>query len=101
LVSVVGPLAYSLKNRFHIGEVVCWGEVHPGEQKPILDKELLEAVQAKLKDRAITRKLRQSRSPSFLSGFLFDDRDNLMRPTVGRILPTPILGGLHHRYVRI
>jgi site-specific DNA recombinase len=78
---MVGPLAYLLKNRFYIGEVVYRGEVHSGEQQPIIDKELFEAVQAKLKDRAVTRKLRQSRSPSFLSGVLFDDRGNLMSPS--------------------
>ena len=78
---MVGPLAYLLKNRFYIGEVVYRGEVHPGEQQPIVEKELFEAVQAKLKHRAVARKLRQSRSPSFLSGLLNDDRGNLMSPS--------------------
>ena len=78
---MVGPLAYLLKNRFYIGEVVYRGEVHPGEQQPIVEKELFEAVQAKLKDRAVARKMRRSRSPSFLSGLLFDDRGNLMSPS--------------------
>ena len=78
---MVGPLAYLLKNRFYIGEVVYRGEVYPGEQRPIIDEELFEAVQVKLKDRAVTRKLRRSRSPSFLSGLLFDDRGNLMSPS--------------------
>ena len=31
--------------------------------------------------RAVTRKMRQSRSPSILSGLLFDDRGNLMNPS--------------------
>jgi hypothetical protein len=78
---MVGPLAYLLKNRFYIGEVVYRGEVHPGEQQPIVEKELFEAVQAKLKHRAVARKVKQSRSPSFLSGLLFDDRGNLMSPS--------------------
>ena len=78
---MVGPLAYLLKNRFYIGEVVYRGEVHPGEQQPIVEKELFEAVQAKLKHRAVARKLRRSRSPSFLSGLLFDDRGYLMSPS--------------------
>ena len=38
-------------------------------------------MQAKLKHRAVARKVRQSRSPSFLSGLLFDDRGNLMGPS--------------------
>jgi site-specific DNA recombinase len=78
---MVGPLAYLLKNRFYIGEVVYRGEVYPGEQQPIVQRELFEAVQAKLKDRAVTRKVRRSRSPSFLSGLLFDDRGNPMSPS--------------------
>jgi hypothetical protein len=43
-----GPLAYLLRNRFYIGEVVFRGEVFPGEQPAILDRDLFEAVQAKL-----------------------------------------------------
>jgi site-specific DNA recombinase len=35
----------------------------------------------KLKHRAVARKVGQSRSPSFLSGLLFDDRGNLMSPS--------------------
>ena len=33
---------------FYIGEVVFRGEVFPGEQPAILDRDLFEAVQAKL-----------------------------------------------------
>ena len=44
----VGALAYLLKNRFYIGEVVYRGEVHGGEQALIVDRALFEAVQAKL-----------------------------------------------------
>src|ERR1700716_2062664 len=33
----VGALAYLLKNRFYIGEVVYRGDVHRGEHEPILD----------------------------------------------------------------
>ena len=44
----VGALAYLLKNRFYIGEVVYRGEVHRGDHAPILDRPLFEAVQAKL-----------------------------------------------------
>ena len=34
----VGALAYLLKNRFYIGEVVYRGEVHRGDHAPILDR---------------------------------------------------------------
>ena len=45
-----GPLAYLLRNRFYIGEVVFRGEVFPGEQPAILDRDLFDAVQAKLSE---------------------------------------------------
>src|SRR4051794_203358 len=38
----VGALAYLLKNRFYIGEVVYRGEVHRGEHEPILNSALFE-----------------------------------------------------------
>jgi site-specific DNA recombinase len=44
----MGPLAYLLKNRFYIGEVVYRGEVHGGEHEPILDRTRFKAVQEKL-----------------------------------------------------
>ena len=39
------------------------------------------AVQAKLAERAVQRKLTQSRSPSILAGLIFDDRGNPMSPS--------------------
>jgi site-specific DNA recombinase len=49
----VGALAYLLKNRFYIGEVVYRGDVHRGEHEPILDRALFEAVQGKLAGAAV------------------------------------------------
>jgi DNA invertase Pin-like site-specific DNA recombinase len=40
----VGPLAHLLRNRFYVGEVVYHGKIHRGEQDPILDTTLFEAV---------------------------------------------------------
>src|SRR6266513_3008608 len=45
-----GPLAHFLRNRFYIGEVAFKGEVLPCAQPAILDRELFEAVQAKLNE---------------------------------------------------
>ncbi len=78
---MVGPLAHILKNRFNIGEVAYRGEVHQGEHPPIVGKALFLAVQAKLRDRAVDRRVRRSHSPSFLSGLIYDDRDNRMSPS--------------------
>ena len=77
----VGPLAHLLKNRFYIGGVVYRGEVHRGEHEPILDRDLFEAVQAKLQEQSVVRKLTRRQSPHLPTGKLFDDRGNLMSPT--------------------
>jgi hypothetical protein len=64
----VGPLAYLLKNRFYLGEVFYRNEIHKGEHEPILDRELFEAVQQKLVDQKVERKLKGSGSPFLLTG---------------------------------
>lgn len=77
----VGALAHLLQNRFYIGEVVYHGAVYPGEQEPILDRALFDAVQAKLAASANTRQLKLRASASILTGRIFDDRSNRMTPT--------------------
>ncbi len=77
----IGPLAHLLKNRFYIGEIVYRGEVHRGGHEPILDLDLFEAVQARLQEQAVARKLARHQSPHLLTGRLNDDRGNLMSPT--------------------
>ena len=88
----VGPLAHLLKNRFYIGEVLYRGEVHVGEHEPILDRDLFEAVQAKLAGNAVARKVRLRGSPSILAGRIYDDRGNRMSPTHSNKL------GVRYRY---
>ena len=88
----VGALAYLLKNRFYIGEVVYRGEVHRGEHEPILDRPLFEAVQAKLAAQAVARRCRLRGSPALLTGRLFDDRGNRMSPSHTN------KGGVRYRY---
>src|SRR3984893_14070029 len=77
---MVGPLAYLLKNRFYVGDVVYKGEVHKGEHEPILDRELFEAVQAQLAERKVCRKLARSKSSAILRGLIFDDRGHPIEP---------------------
>jgi site-specific DNA recombinase len=77
----VGPLAHMLKNRFYIGEVVYRGETHKGEHEAILERTLFDAVQAKLSEGAVERKVTRSKSPSMLAGLIFDDRGNPMSPS--------------------
>ncbi len=77
----VGGLNYFLRNRYFIGEVVYRGAIYPGEQEPIVDLKLFEAVQAKLTAGSTARQLKLKASPSILVGRLFDDRGNKMTPS--------------------
>jgi site-specific DNA recombinase len=88
----VGPLAHLLKNRFYIAEVAYRGQVHAGEHEPILDRDLFDAVQAKLAANAVTRKVRLRGSASILAGRIYDDHGNRMSPTHSNKL------GVRYRY---
>jgi len=77
----VGPLAHLLKNRFYIGEIAYRNEVHKGEHEPILDSDVFNAVQERLKTQAVERSNKRSASPSLLTGKLFDDQGHPMSPT--------------------
>src|SRR5450756_2432286 len=87
-----GALAHLLKNRFYIGEVVYRGATHRGEHEPILDRELFEAVQAKLATNTVMRQVRLKGSPAILTGRIFDDRGNRMSPSHSNKL------GVRYRY---
>jgi site-specific DNA recombinase len=77
----VGALHHLLKNRFLIGKVVYHGEVYQGEQEPILDRALFDAVQTKLAAQAVARQNRLKGSPAILIGRIFDEQGNRMSPT--------------------
>ncbi len=77
----VGHLAYLLRNRLYVGEVVYRDVAHPGEHEPIVDRALFEAVQARLAATAVDRRLRIKGSAAILAGRIFDDRGNCMTPT--------------------
>jgi site-specific DNA recombinase len=76
-----GSLAYLLKNRVYIGEVVHKGQHYPGEHEPILDKALFEAVQEKLASQSRARRPTRINNGSLLTGRIFDDRGNRMTPS--------------------
>jgi site-specific DNA recombinase len=76
-----GPLAHLLRNRFYIGEVVFKGEVLAGEQPAIVDRDLFDAVQAKLTKQANSQKTARIKSKALLVGRIFDDRGNRMTPS--------------------
>jgi hypothetical protein len=88
----VGALAYLLKNRFYIGEVVYRGEVHRGDHAPILERPLFESVQAKLAAQTVARRSRLRGSPALLAGRLFDHLGHRMSSSHTN------KGGVRYRY---
>jgi DNA invertase Pin-like site-specific DNA recombinase len=76
-----GPLAHLLRNRFYIGEVAFKGEILPGEQPPVIDRRLFEAVHSRLDQQITNHKTARSRSGALLTGKIFDDRGQRMTPT--------------------
>ena len=63
-----GPLAHLLRNRFYIGEVAFKGEVLAGEQPAIVDRDLFDAVQAKLSEQMNNHKTTRMKSEALLIG---------------------------------
>jgi hypothetical protein len=77
----VGPLAHLLRNRFYIGEVVYRDGVYAGEHDAIVDRDLFDAVQAKLAAGAVARRVRLRGTRTLLAGRIFDDHGSRMTPT--------------------
>src|ERR1700727_1453956 len=76
-----GTLYYLLSNRFYIGEVRYKNEILPGEQPPIMDRALFEAVRQKSLAQWSHRTVRRNKSNHLLAGWLFDDAGHRMIPT--------------------
>jgi hypothetical protein len=79
-----GPLAHLLRNRFYIGEVTFEREVLPGEQPAIMERDLFDAVQAKLNAQVNNYKAARLKSEALLAGRIFDDRGHRMTPSHAR-----------------
>jgi site-specific DNA recombinase len=79
-----GPLTHLLRNRFYIGEVDFKGEVFPGQQPGILDRDLFDAVQAKLNGQRANHTTARAKSESLLIGRIYDDRGSRMSPSHAR-----------------
>ena len=77
-----GALYTILKNPIYRGKIAHRKELHPGQHIAIVDQRLWQAVQNLLHRNRLKQRTRSnSRSPSLLAGFLFDDRGNPMSPT--------------------
>jgi site-specific DNA recombinase len=76
-----GALYYVLSNHFYIGEVKYKNEILPGEQPPIMDRALFEAVRQKSLAQWSHRTVVRNKSDHLLMGLLFDDAGHRMIPT--------------------
>jgi site-specific DNA recombinase len=76
-----GALYYVLSNHFYIGEVKYKNEILPGEQPPIMDRALFDAVRQKSLAQWSHRTIVRSKSDHLLTGLLFDDTGHRMIPT--------------------
>jgi hypothetical protein len=76
-----GALYYVLSNHFYIGEVKYKNEILPGEQPPIMDRALFDAVRQKSLTQWSHRTIARNKSDHLLAGLLFDDAGHRMVPT--------------------
>src|SRR5258705_1583262 len=76
-----GALYYLLSNHFYIGEVKYKNEILPGEQPPIMDRALFDAVRQKSLAQWSHRTTTRNKSGHLLTGLLFDDAGHRMIPT--------------------
>ncbi len=76
-----GPLFYILRNRFYIGEVLYKGEICPGPQPPLVERELFEAAQRRLTEQRSHYITTKTKSDAPLRRILFDEAGNAMVPT--------------------
>ncbi len=60
------------------------GEILVGEQPAIIDRELFDAVQAKLSEQLKNHTATRMKPEALLAGCIFDDRGNRMSPTHAR-----------------
>jgi site-specific DNA recombinase len=76
-----GALYYLLSNHFYVGEVKYKNEILPGEQPPIMDRALFDAVRQKALAQWSHRIVVRNKSDHLLMGLLFDDAGHRMVPT--------------------
>ena len=76
-----GALYYLLSNHFYIGEVKYRNETLPGEQPPIMDRALFEAIRQKSLAQWSHRTIVRNKSDYLLTGLVFDDAGHRMVPT--------------------
>lgn len=75
-----GPLAYLLKNRTYLGEILHRGQRYEGEHEAIVSRELFDAVNEQLAQQSHGKSQARAATTSILAGRIFDDRGHRMTP---------------------
>jgi DNA invertase Pin-like site-specific DNA recombinase len=89
-----GALYHMLRNRLYVGEIVHRDTAYPGNHPPIIDRDLFDAVQARLEGNRRAQRERPLRSATMLlKGKLFDVDGDPMTPSF-----THKSGGKVYRY---
>ncbi|MGN7099699.1 recombinase family protein [Brevundimonas diminuta] len=79
-----GALFHLLKNRIYLGEIVHGDAAMPGRHPAIIDTDLFEAVQQRLKANVVTHRDRPLRSADLpLKGLVHDADGHRMSPSFG------------------
>jgi DNA invertase Pin-like site-specific DNA recombinase len=77
-----GAVYLMLQNRIYLGETTHKGSSYPGEHEPIVERELWDKVQEILETNRVMRKAGSgAKSPSLLSGLLYDASGERMTPS--------------------
>ncbi|MEO0420438.1 MAG: recombinase family protein [Pseudomonadota bacterium] len=77
-----GALKHLLSNPIYVGDIRHKDKTYPGQHNAIVDREIFDAVQAKLKDRASHGSAAgPKRRLALLAGMIFDERGRPMSPT--------------------
>ncbi len=77
-----GNLYQLLANPLYVGEVRHKGQSYPGQHQAILERATWEAVQAQLQRNASNRRSgRNAAVPSLLTGLVYDETGDRLRPT--------------------
>ena len=77
-----GTLYHLLSNPIYLGKIVHKGQIYPGEHEAIVDQQLFDQVQAKLKQNASGSSTRlKAQHPSLLIGILYDSDNRPMTPS--------------------
>ena len=88
-----GALYELLSNPIYLGEIRHKKERHPGQHQPIVNRELWEKVQLRLRDQAATHRERPTKAPpSPLAGKLFDENGEPL------YVQGTVKGPRHYRY---